>query len=134
VHVFAALVDDGVDGDAVLPVLRSPMISSRWPRPMGVRASMTLMPVCIGSFTSWRSMMPGALSSIGRIRSAVIGAPPSIALPSASTMRPLRASPTGTEAMAAGALDFVAFRMDSTSPNTQRYADVVGFQVQRHAA
>ena len=28
----------------VLPVLRSPMISSRWPRPMGVMASMALMP------------------------------------------------------------------------------------------
>ena len=34
---------------AVLPVLRSPMISSRWPRPMGVIASMALMPVCSGS-------------------------------------------------------------------------------------
>ena len=28
----------------VLPVLRSPMISSRWPRPIGVMASMALMP------------------------------------------------------------------------------------------
>src|ERR1700746_990172 len=36
---------------AVLPVLRSPMISSRWPRPMGVMASMALMPVCNGSCT-----------------------------------------------------------------------------------
>ena len=34
---------------AVLPVLRSPMISSRWPRPIGVMASMALMPVCSGS-------------------------------------------------------------------------------------
>ena len=38
----------------VLPVLRSPMISSRWPRPMGVMASMALMPVCSGSLTGWR--------------------------------------------------------------------------------
>ena len=38
----------------VLPVLRSPMISSRWPRPIGVMASMALMPVCSGSFTGWR--------------------------------------------------------------------------------
>jgi hypothetical protein len=45
------LVDDRVDGDAVLPVLRSPMISSRWPRPMGIIASMALMPVCSGSVT-----------------------------------------------------------------------------------
>ena len=33
---------------AVLPVLRSPMINSRWPRPMGVIESMALMPVCSG--------------------------------------------------------------------------------------
>ena len=39
---------------AVLPVLRSPMISSRWPRPIGVIASMALMPVCSGSLTGCR--------------------------------------------------------------------------------
>ncbi len=39
---------------AVLPVLRSPMISWRWPRPIGVIASMALMPVCSGSPTPWR--------------------------------------------------------------------------------
>ena len=32
----------------VLPVLRSPMMSSRWPRPTGIIASMALMPVCSG--------------------------------------------------------------------------------------
>src|SRR5271156_1532568 len=46
----------------VLPVLRSPMISSRWPRPMGVMASMALMPVCRGSATGWRPPMPGGLA------------------------------------------------------------------------
>ena len=50
---------------AVLPVWRSPMISSRWPRPIGIMASMALMPVCIGSFTGWRSTTPGAMRSIG---------------------------------------------------------------------
>ena len=50
----------------VLPVLRSPMISSRWPRPIGVIASMTLMPVCIGSFTGLRFTMPGAWISTRR--------------------------------------------------------------------
>ena len=45
----------------VLPVLRSPMISSRWPRPIGVMASMALMPVCIGSCTGLRPTMPGRL-------------------------------------------------------------------------
>ena len=39
---------------AVLPVCRSPMISWRWPRPIGVMASIALMPVCSGSFTGWR--------------------------------------------------------------------------------
>ena len=46
---------------AVLPVLRSPMISSRWPRPIGVIESMALMPVCSGCFTGWRSATPGAV-------------------------------------------------------------------------
>src|SRR4029453_17042634 len=34
---------------AVLPVWRSPMISSRWPRPIGTRLSIALRPVCTGS-------------------------------------------------------------------------------------
>ena len=42
------------------------MMSSRWPRPMGIIESMALMPVCSGSLTGWRSTMPGALNSIGR--------------------------------------------------------------------
>src|ERR1044072_2083191 len=46
---------------AVLPVPRSPMISSRWPRPIGIIESIALMPVCSGSFTGWRSFTPGAL-------------------------------------------------------------------------
>ena len=36
---------------AVLPVWRSPMISSRWPRPIGTIASIAFSPVCSGSFT-----------------------------------------------------------------------------------
>ena len=51
----------------VLPVLRSPMISSRWPRPIGVIASMALIPVCSGSCTGWRPMMPGAWTSMRRV-------------------------------------------------------------------
>ena len=58
----------------VLPVLRSPMISSRWPRPMGVMASMALMPVCSGSFTGWRPTMPGAWTSSRRVSVGVDGA------------------------------------------------------------
>src|SRR3982750_3081533 len=36
---------------AVLPVVRSPMISSRWPRPIGIIESIAFSPVCTGSFT-----------------------------------------------------------------------------------
>ena len=49
----------------VLPVARSPMISSRWPRPIGIIASMAVMPVWIGWLTDLRAMMPGASFSTG---------------------------------------------------------------------
>ena len=58
---------------AVLPVWRSPMISSRWPRPIGIIASMALMPVCTGSRTGWRSSTPGAMRSSGLRCFDVIG-------------------------------------------------------------
>ena len=72
------------------------MISSRWPRPTFVIVSIALMPVWSGSFTGWRSMTPGALISSSRRSVVSIGGPPSIGLPSGSTMRPMSASPTGT--------------------------------------
>ncbi len=81
---------------AVLPVLRSPMISSRWPRPIGVMASIDLMPVWSGSSTGWRSAMPGAGDSSGQVRSVATGPCSSIGSPSPLTTRPIRASPTGT--------------------------------------
>ncbi len=49
----------------VLPVLRSPMISSRWPRPIGIIESMAMMPVRTGCETDFRTMMPGAIFSTG---------------------------------------------------------------------
>ena len=52
---------------AVLPVWRSPMISSRWPRPIGISASIALMPVWTGVSTPWRTMTPGAIRSTGRV-------------------------------------------------------------------
>ena len=63
---------------AVLPVLRSPMISWRWPRPIGVMASMALMPVCSGSLTRWRCTTEAACSSSARRSSASISPRPSI--------------------------------------------------------
>src|SRR3954463_5303211 len=58
---------------AVLPVERSPMISSRWPRPTFVIESIALMPVCSGSFTGWRCTTPGALNSTGRGSGGLVG-------------------------------------------------------------
>src|SRR3989304_5355312 len=46
---------------AVLPVLRSPMMSSRWPRPTGIMLSIALMPVCNGSFPACRRAVPRGL-------------------------------------------------------------------------
>ena len=43
----------------VLPVARSPMINSRWPRPIGIMASIAMMPVCTGWLTLRRLMTPG---------------------------------------------------------------------------
>src|ERR1044072_5105485 len=75
---------------AVLPVVRSPMISSRWPRPIGIIESIAFRPVCTGSFTGCRSITPGALNSSGRRSAALIRAPPARGVPSGSAVRPTR--------------------------------------------
>src|SRR5581483_66202 len=102
----------------VLPVLRSPMISSRWPRPIGVIASIALMPVCSGSCTGLRPTMPGACTSRRRTSVDAMGPLPSMACPSASTTRPIRPSPTGTERMRPVALTAWPSSISSTSPST----------------
>src|ERR1017187_6043192 len=84
---------------AVLPVWRSPMINSRWPRPMGIMASMALMPVCSGSLTGRRSTTPGASRSMGLNCVLWMGPLSSMGLPRALTTRPTMASPTGTDMM-----------------------------------
>src|ERR1700709_913656 len=66
---------------AVLPVLRSPMISWRWPRPIGVWESIALMPVCSGSLTDWRWTTDGACSSRTRRSSDSISPSPAIGSP-----------------------------------------------------
>src|SRR5215218_6499315 len=80
---------------AVLPVWRSPMMSSRWPRPIGIIESIAFRPVCSGSFTGWRCTTPGALNSAGRSSLVSMSPLPSSGSPSGETMRPRRASPTG---------------------------------------
>jgi len=81
----------------VLPVLRSPMISCRWPRPIGVCESIALIPVCSGSLTGWRCITVAACSSRTRSSSATMSPRPSIGWPSGLTTRPRKPSPTGTE-------------------------------------
>ena len=84
----------------VLPVLRSPMISSRWPRPMGVMASMALMPVCSGSLDGLTPDDARCLDlQCGGSASVTIGPLPSMGSPRAFTTRPSSASPTGTDRM-----------------------------------
>src|SRR5215470_14321664 len=82
---------------AVLPVCRSPLFSWRWPRPIGVIASIALMPVCSGSFTGWRCTTLGACNSSARSVVSSTGPLPSSGCPSGPTMRPRNASPTGTD-------------------------------------
>ena len=94
---------------AVLPVWRSPMISSRWPRPIGISASIALMPVWTGVSTDWRTMTPGAMRSTGRVFVVAIG-------PLSSSGRPERVDDAAEQRLAdrdlddaAGGLDRVAF-------------------------
>jgi hypothetical protein len=89
----------GVERDRGLAGLAVADDESRWPRSIGMSASIALRPVAIGSCIDLRGMMPGALTST-RLRSPGIGPLSSIGLPSASTTRPSRPLPTGTSTMA----------------------------------
>ena len=81
---------------AVLPVCRSPIISSRCPLPIGVIASIAVIPVSKGVLTLLRVITPGAILSIGRFFLVLISPSPSIGCPNALTTRPNNSSPTGT--------------------------------------
>ena len=117
---------------AVLPVWRSPMISSRWPRPIGIIESIAFRPVCIGSLTGWRWTTPGALNSAGRVSSVLMSPLPSSGLPSGSTIRPEQLLADRDLEQLAGALDRVA--LDDVDPRAEQHdADVVGLEVQREA-
>src|SRR3954465_10903788 len=82
---------------AVLPVWRSPMMSSRWPRPTGTIASIALRPVWTGCDTDWRAITPGATFSITSVSLALMGPLPSIGWPSEFTTRPRSSGPIGTD-------------------------------------
>ena len=117
---------------AVLPVWRSPMISSRWPRPIGIIESIAFRPVCIGSLTGWRWTTPGALNSAGRVSVVSI-----VALAVERVAE--RVDDAAEQRLAdrdleqvAGALDRVA--LDDLLPVAEQHgADVVGLEVQRQA-
>ena len=117
---------------AVLPVPRSPMISSRWPRPTFVIESIALTPVWSGSFTGWRSITPGALNSSGRRSDDSIGPAPSSGLPSGSTTRPSRAVADGDVDDGAGPPDRLAL-LDLLPLAEEGDADVVLLEVERDA-
>jgi hypothetical protein len=117
---------------AVLPVWRSPMISSRWPRPIGISASSAFRPVCTGSCTDLRGMMPGAFTSTRRRSVASIGPLPSIGLPRPSTTRPSRPLPTGTSTIAP-VRRTVSPSLIVAVGAEDHDADIVRLEVQRHA-
>ena len=81
---------------AVLPVWRSPIINSRWPLPIGMIASIDVIPVCNGWSTDFLVMTPLATRSIGLVLPVLISPWPSIACPNGLTTLPNISSPTGT--------------------------------------
>src|SRR6185295_8747159 len=101
---------------AVLPVWRSPMISSRWPRPIGTMESIAFRPVCTGWSTDLRAITPGATFSITSVILALIGPLPSIGWPRAFTTRPTSSGPTGTSRMRPVHLTVSPSEMCSYSP------------------
>src|SRR6185437_138760 len=103
---------------AVLPVCRSPMMSSRWPRPTGTIESIDFRPVCTGCETFLRQITPGATFSITSVIFASIGPLPSIGWPSELTTRPMSSGPTGTSRMRPVHLTVSPSLMCSYSPST----------------
>ncbi|MNS87632.1 hypothetical protein D3C72_1215800 [compost metagenome] len=101
---------------AVLPVWRSPMISSRWPRPTGTIESIDFRPVCIGWSTDFRAITPGATFSITSVILALIGPLPSIGWPREFTTGPVSSGPTGTSRMRPVHLTVSPSEMCSYSP------------------
>src|SRR5512133_3709762 len=101
---------------ADLPVWRSPMISSRWPRPIGTIESIDFRPVCTGWLTDWRAITPGATFSITSVILALIGPLPSMGWPSALTTRPISSGPTGTSRIRPVHLTVSPSEMCSYSP------------------
>ena len=108
------------------------MINSRWPRPIGISASIAFSPVAIGSCTDLRGMMPGAFTSTLRF---VV----ELDRPLAVDRLTERVDDSAEQALAdrhlddgAGALDGLAF-LDLAVGAEDHDADIVGFEIERHA-
>jgi len=92
------------------------MMSSRWPRPMGMSASTAFKPVNIGSETLSLGMMPGAFTSARDLAQLSRLGPLSMACPMPSTTRPSSSLPTGTSTMAPVRLTVSPSKMSRSSP------------------
>ena len=117
---------------AVLPVERSPMISSRCPLPIGMSASIARMPVCSGCLTGWRCTTAGATFSIVRKRVVFDRALAVDRLAERIDDAAEQRFADGHRRDAAGAAHFVAFFDFVVGPHDHD-ADVVLFEVQRDA-
>src|SRR3954465_8094889 len=102
----------------LFPVWRSPMISSRWPRPTLVMESMALMPVSSGSLTGWRCTTPGALNSTGLVAEELMSPLPSRGLPRGSTIRPSSSPPGGPSSRWPVRLTWSPSSISPQSPNS----------------
>ena len=117
---------------AVLPVVRSPMISSRWPRPIGIIESIAFRPVWSGSFTGWRWTTPGRLElerpALGGLDRALAVDRVAERVDDAADQRVA----DGDAGDAAGAADGLAL-LDLLPLAEERGADVVLLEVERDA-
>src|SRR5213595_869690 len=116
---------------AVLPMARSPMISSRWPRPIGIIESIALTPVWSGSFTGCRLMMPGATMSTSGLR-GMDRPPPVHRTPQGVHHPSYHRGPDRDLQHSAGATHLVPLAQLQVVAEDHR-ADVVLFEVERLA-
>ena len=117
---------------AVLPVWRSPMISSRWPRPIGTIASIAFRPVCTGCDTDLRAdhARRDLLDDVGHL-----GVDRALAVDRLAERVDDAADQLGADRHledAAGALDRVAFGDVLVFAENHR-ADRVALEIQREA-
>jgi hypothetical protein len=136
---------------AVFPVYLSPMMSSLCPLPTGTKQSTALSPVCMGSWTDFLGIIPGALISTLLRAFVLTGPSPSIGFPRASNTRPNISNPMGTSTMAPVrrttspswiSLENI-YNVKMVVINANVYlpiiaenddSDIVGFEVQRHSS